>query len=354
MAFLLQVYCPAGAPHAFHRALYVFVCRKGNCSKINTASNFAVFRCQLPRENAFYSVDAALCPSAVGEMSDPFFDLSVFARLCVVCGCRASKRCARCVRRWYCGREHQIIDWNFVHKSECVQQPEGNVQNDENSQMKSEEKAEQRAKHGFAFKEFGIELCSEEDEDNDDDGANGGERSDDESGSEGEEGGGDMEVDGDGGTEEENRRKMVEFEKIAEANGVSARDVDGLEESRRDIAFGRFSAALARYPEQILRYRRAGIPLLATDHSPRPPPTTPSCERCGAPRQFELQLMPNLVALLELDTFGQSVDWATLMVYTCRDSCPLEGYAREFVFKQDFVVPEAEESDGKNAKNRDK
>uniref|UniRef100_A0A914GXT9 MYND-type domain-containing protein n=1 Tax=Globodera rostochiensis TaxID=31243 RepID=A0A914GXT9_GLORO len=280
MAFLLQVYCPAGAPHAFHRALYVFVCRKGNCSKINAASNFAVFRCQLPRENAFYSVESALCPAAVGEMSDPFFDPSVFARLCVVCGCRASKRCARCARRWYCGREHQIIDWNCLHKSECVQQPEAFQQNGQNSQMKSDEKAEQRAKHGFAFKEFGIELCSEEDEDNDDDGGNGGERSDDESGSEGEEGGG-MEVDGDGKTEEENRRKMVEFEKIAEANGVSARDVDGLEESRRDIAFGRFSAALARYPEQILRYRRAGIPLLATDHSPRPPPTAPSCERIG-------------------------------------------------------------------------
>ncbi|KAL3081283.1 hypothetical protein niasHT_039760 [Heterodera trifolii] len=350
MAFLLQVYCPDEPSHAFHRTIFIFVCRKGNCSKINAAPNFAAFRCQLSRENAFFSAESALCPSVVGEVSDPFFDPSLFARLCVVCGCRAANRCARCARRWYCGREHQIIDWNTAHKGKCEQKPTENGAKDGDEwddfafqSMKSAEKAELRQRHGFTLKEFGIELEAEEEEKSGDGEENeGDEESEEESESEEE------------GEDEENRRKMAEFEKMSEANGVSARDVDGLEESRRDGAFARFSAALARRPEQILRYRRAGVPLLATDHSPGPPSVVPACERCGEPRQFEMQLMPNLVALMELDSVGQSVDWATLLVYTCGDSCPGEEYAREFVFKQDFVIPAETEENGAKTKERRK
>ncbi|KAL3092360.1 hypothetical protein niasHS_007569 [Heterodera schachtii] len=350
MAFLLQVYCPDEPSHAFHRTIFIFVCRKGNCSKINAAPNFAAFRCQLSRENAFFSAESALCPSVVGEVSDPFFDPSLFARLCVVCGCRAASRCARCARRWYCGREHQIIDWNTAHKGKCEQKSTENgataKDGDEGDDfafqsMKSAEKAELRQRHGFTLKEFGIELEAEEEEKSGDGEENEGDEESEESESEEE------------GEAEENRRKMAEFEKMAEANGVSARDVDGLEESRRDGAFARFSAALALRPEQILRYRRAGVPLLATDHSPGPPSVVPACERCGEPRQFEMQLMPNLVALMELDSVGQSVDWATLLVYTCGDSCPGEEYAREFVFKQDFVIPaETEENEAKTKERR--
>lgn len=67
----MQVYANADndPPHAFHRVLFVFVCRDPNCSKVgegipyqhvvqtNDASNFIAFRCQMPRENPFYSAD---------------------------------------------------------------------------------------------------------------------------------------------------------------------------------------------------------------------------------------------------------------------------------------------------------
>ncbi|RYH16058.1 hypothetical protein EON65_30695 [archaeon] len=34
LCFLLQIYCPLDMrPHAFHRALYVFCCKKGGCSE---------------------------------------------------------------------------------------------------------------------------------------------------------------------------------------------------------------------------------------------------------------------------------------------------------------------------------
>ena len=83
--------------------------------KINDASNFAVFRCQLPRQNAFYSATEALDPALVGDQPDPFH-AETHAKLCAVCGCRAGKRCAKCARRHYCSREHQIIVCLFMGK----------------------------------------------------------------------------------------------------------------------------------------------------------------------------------------------------------------------------------------------
>ena len=65
------------------------------------------------------------------------------------------------------------------------------------------------------------------------------------------------------------------------------------------------------------RYQWDGTPLLITDKVP----STPSaCQHCGAPRVFELQLMPPLVYLLKAST-GASVEFGTILVYTCSKSC---------------------------------
>ena len=48
--FLLQVYAPfTERENCFHRTVFVFVCRNPNCCKKNDASNFLVFRTQLPK-----------------------------------------------------------------------------------------------------------------------------------------------------------------------------------------------------------------------------------------------------------------------------------------------------------------
>lgn len=75
----------------------------------------------------------------------------------------------------------------------------------------------------------------------------------------------------------------------------------------------------------------------------------PCCDLCGSERRFELQLMPWLVALLELDSVGPSLDWATLLIFTCKANCAIhgDGYAREFVFKQDFVAHKEDGSEEK-------
>lgn len=48
--------------------------------------------------------------------------------------------------------------------------------------------------------------------------------------------------------------------------------------------------------------------------------------------------MPQLLNSLSLDTAMDSVDWGTLAVYTCSNSCDLgtENYVKEFLWKQDF------------------
>ena len=47
--------------------------------------------------------------------------------------------------------------------------------------------------------------------------------------------------------------------------------------------------------------------------------------------------MSQLLNHLNVDTLGDSIDWGTMAIYTCTDSCsPTQGYEREFVWKQDF------------------
>lgn len=93
-----------------------------------------------------------------------------------------------------------------------------------------------------------------------------------------------------------------------------------------------FLTRVARAPSQVLRYRRAGKPLW-TRREPKPT-IIPSCTRCGAPRIFEFQLLPQLLYYLDLD---REFDFGTLAIYTCQASCdPVEpaDCIDEYVFEQ--------------------
>jgi hypothetical protein len=70
----------------------------------------------------------------------------------------------------------------------------------------------------------------------------------------------------------------------------------------------------------------------------------PAC-RCGAPRVFELQILPSLLHVLEVDKastgtdlgslYSHGMNWGNLCVYSCPHSCPESD--SEFVVVQESV-----------------
>lgn len=54
---------------------------------------------------------------------------------------------------------------------------------------------------------------------------------------------------------------------------------------------------------------------------------------------FSLKVMPQLLIHLKVDSTDASIDWGTLLVYTCADSCQQDNkYVPEFIWKQDFSM----------------
>ena len=110
LMFLLQIYCPLDdVDDAFHRALYVFICRRKSC--VDNGS-VRCFRNQLNRRNDFYLFD----PKKVDQKDDK--RILKLPKLCALCGCRAPSSCSKCKAVSYCCREHQAADWRN-HKQHC-------------------------------------------------------------------------------------------------------------------------------------------------------------------------------------------------------------------------------------------
>jgi pre-rRNA-processing protein TSR4 len=75
MLFLLQIYCPVEeVAAAFHRALYLFCCRRRDCVH-GDGGGVRCFRAQLPRRNALYPYESG----EAGAVASP-------APQCALCG----------------------------------------------------------------------------------------------------------------------------------------------------------------------------------------------------------------------------------------------------------------------------
>lgn len=111
-------------------------------------------------------------------------------------------------------------------------------------------------------------------------------------------------------------------------------DEDEEDEGRVDW-FGRFQTRVRRSPTHVLRYSWGGAPLWMSSPSKQPPP---ACPLCGAPRTFELQVMPTLPyrygIAAGVSEAWQQVGWGSVCVFTCSADCQLEGSAEESVFIQ--------------------
>lgn len=153
--------------------------------------------------------------------------------------------------------------------------------------------------------------------------------------------------------------------------------IDGM-----DHVFERFTRRLGSEARQVVRYEYGGAPLAFTGagalfqqlwpngvHGDYDASAVPPCPQCGAPRVFELQLMPNLANLLRVEHLSDlahddgrqdaearrqaevasvlglknnsslsdmrtGIAWSTAMIFVCSRDCCLdatEGYAVEWV-----------------------
>nr|KAG5709794.1 hypothetical protein BaRGS_032618 [Batillaria attramentaria] len=115
------------------------------------------------------------------------------------------------------------------------------------------------------------------------------------------------------------------------------------QETEDDKQFRKFKKRISHAPDQVIRHSRHQEPLWVSHVHKASAEDIPNCT-CGAPREFEFQVMPQLLNHLQVDsTTEASLDWGTVCVYTCRDSCSIGNkYSPEFVWKQDFPASATE------------
>lgn len=294
LGFLCQLYAPHhDKSECFHRTVFVFVCRNPNCSEENDASNIRVFRSQLQRENDYYRAT----PAEEKEEGSESPSAADFNPLCRVCGALGPKTCGGCKVARYCSKSHQAKDWKAGHRQEC-QHPD-KVSNTSCPGSKQ-----------FLFPEHEISMEPEELEE---------------------------EVPK---TEEE---VMKEYEKLLLSGQVPStydddsdtQDLLKMATKETDKQFQRFRTRIKEYEDQVIRYDRGGEPLWVS--SENKPKDIPPCPACSKPREFEFQVMPQLLVHLKVDSTGKSIDWGTVLVYSCPDSCEQsKAYIEEVAYKQDY------------------
>nr|CAD7429217.1 unnamed protein product [Timema monikensis] len=336
--FLCQVYAPIeDVESCFHRTIFIFICRDPVCCKENSSVNFKVFRCQLKRRNNYYSFN----PPIEKATWQPDVRAEHFLKLCAVCGARGQSHCGKCRKVNYCGREHQTLDWKAGHRNICAS-----------------DKASDRVVPQWLLPEFELTTQPEDYESEE------------------------TQEDNESNTSEETQAEdeetqLREYKRLVvntspdvstASDTVSVRTYQGVDlfvtgdssmdqhllnmaGSEGDDDFFHYNSRMKQNPGHVLRYDRGGEPLWVSGaHVVE----VPSCPNCGAPRVFEFQasdlvtedrtsVLSTLLNHLSLDTVEKSVDWGTLLVYTCEDSCddgPI--YKEEFIYKQDIsTVPSA-------------
>nr|PIL97070.1 programmed cell death protein 2, c-terminal domain-containing protein [Toxoplasma gondii COUG] len=117
-------------------------------------------------------------------------------------------------------------------------------------------------------------------------------------------------------------------------------------EAAEDKVLQAFQRRLSRNPQQIIRYSFGGKPLwIRTDGIAAGSQEPSRCERCGARRVFEMQLMPTLIHTVKqkcpgIDSTllkkGVSPNWGTVVIFTCSEDCVRDcPYQREFLVVQE-------------------
>ncbi|KAK4406976.1 Programmed cell death protein 2-like [Sesamum angolense] len=98
-----------------------------------------------------------------------------------------------------------------------------------------------------------------------------------------------------------------------------------------------FQERISLAPDQVLRYSGSGEakPLWPVSSGRPSKLDIPKCNYCGGTRGFEFQVLPQLLYFFHVKDSEDSLDWATIVVYTCEASCEGGvGYKEEFAWVQ--------------------
>ncbi|KAF9688128.1 hypothetical protein SADUNF_Sadunf02G0165000 [Salix dunnii] len=295
LQFLLQVYAPITEKEStFHRTLFVFMCPSMSCllrdqheqwkrGQEKPSRSVKVFRCQLPCSNPFYSSEA---PRNDGTDKPSGSGVS----LCNWCGTwKGAKVCSGCKRTKYCSHKHQVVHWRSGHKIDCQQLsllvdsssvsnalwPEYEMINDDESEYDAE------------VSDYNIPPNS-----------------------------------------------LVSRNKMDDTMN-SLLDIFEVNSDKK--CWASFQQRIARAPEQVLRYCRnaSAKPLWPMSSGQPSKADIPNCCYCGGPSDFEFQILPQLLFYFGVKNDADSLDWSTIVVYTCKSSCEASmAYKEEFPWVQ--------------------
>lgn len=308
LQFVLQVYAPINIESAQHRMFFVFMCPSMTClrkdqheqqKKANEARSRSVkvFRCQLPLLNPFYKLK--------NHHNNGSTHSQLEAPLCSWCGTwKGNQLCSGCRRVCYCSKKHQILHWRSHHKDDCNQLSNSSLHDGKSASAKIERASNSlwheyeivfgRRKFATQVSECGSSLVSE---------------CNDTSSSL-------MSIQGMDG----NMKSTLE-------------DLDG-ENEKKSLAS--FAKHISEDPAQVLRcWVSDGKPLWPESHRSPSTANIPQCTYCNGSLRFEFQIMPQLLYYFGVENEVDSLDWATIAIYTCNSSCDSNvAYMEEFPLVQ--------------------
>ncbi|XP_052149888.1 uncharacterized protein LOC127768354 isoform X2 [Oryza glaberrima] len=307
LRFVLQVYAPIQCKEtAYHRTLFVFMCPSMACLLLdqheqgkdragNPRRSVRVFRCQLPQINSYYSLKEP--EGCIGSIGSQCAEGSQ-TRFCCWCGTwKGEKVCSRCRKSSYCSKKHQELHWRAKHKNECHQ-----ISGSHNASAIMPD----------AGKVFAGNIWPEY-----------------------------MVVDE---TEKvscfascENRSELLMEQGQSEEDDMTASLMDQFEVDDDNRCWASFLERISREQDQVLRYCRESTakPLWAVYSGSLTNAAMPSCIYCNGPLCYEFQIMPQLLHYFHVENEPDSLDWATIIVYTCKGSCDQNvSYMEEFVWVQ--------------------
>lgn len=267
LAFLLQIYCPIDRIEAaFHRSIYVFVCpdrclKSADAKEGNTQLAVKVLRMQLPRKNSYYVEK----PDSV----------------------EWKQRSSRDATTTTAHRS----PWRKLGEKRYLIEIEGEVE------AKEGEEGGETPVGDASVQALLSDACEQRQNDRK-------------------------------GFEDDATLQQTDLNEITGMMQHASLKRHLVNNGTTDEVFQKFLETVNRYPEQIIRYllwpeTTDLAPLcISAAHQTTVEQFDPgNCENCGSERRFEFQIMPQLLNLVATQEEEMSLDFGTIVVYTCVKSC---------------------------------